>query len=127
MICSDALGSQRNTQIVFLDDQIHPSLRSPNVRYIHVNRYSLGIPFPVMVDKFLESQFGKAVVQNNPKGHFTAGMLNLMFKNVGGHYRPTRTSVNQADLRYKKLIENTIKRFVRKGREVQPQETKKKS
>jgi hypothetical protein len=115
-----------NTQIVFLDDQIHPSLRSPNVRYIHVNRYSLGIPFPVMVDKFLESQFGKAVVQNNPKGQFTAGMLNLIFKKLGGHYRPTRTSVNQADLRYKKLIENTIKRFVRKDGKSSRKKQKKK-
>ena len=119
-----------STKVVFLDDQVHQYLRGPNVRYIHVNRYNYGIPFPTMVTRFLKSDFGKSVVKKGRTGEFGQGMLNLVFKKWGNRYRPHRTSITKGDRHYERLIREELGRFVgthsRKKRKKPKNKTRKK-
>jgi hypothetical protein len=45
------------TQICFLDDQMHPKMKSDNVLYINIKPYIYNIPFDIMANTYYEAYF----------------------------------------------------------------------
>jgi succinyl-CoA synthetase beta subunit len=53
-----------NAEICFLDDIFHPGMVNENIYYINVKPYYRDIPFPEMLERFMQSGIGKRLVHD---------------------------------------------------------------
>ncbi len=105
------------TRILFFDDQWHPGMVGPNATYLKVTPFRCAIPYPVMVDTFLQSGLGDAGLRGQGGlraaiGRWRVAMLNFLFKTLGGRYTHTKTTVDQVDLREGRGMCDTVSAFV---------------
>jgi hypothetical protein len=54
-----------NTEICFIDDMFHPKMVSDNVYYINIKPYYYDLPFDEMINRFLLSNIGKQLVDDD--------------------------------------------------------------
>lgn len=54
-----------NTEICFIDDMFHPKMVSDNVYYINIKPYYYDLPFDEMINRFLLSNIGKQIVDDD--------------------------------------------------------------
>ena len=64
-----------NTQICFIDDQIHPLMKHDNVYYINVKPYKFSLDYHTMADIYFTKN-----IKTNDKSHFVEFITNYMNK-----------------------------------------------
>ena len=57
----------KNIQICFLDDVFYPEMTGDNIYYIKINPYVHNISFDVMIKRFVSSDLGKRLLNNDKK------------------------------------------------------------
>jgi hypothetical protein len=56
-----------NAEICFLDDSFYPEMTNDNIYYINVKPYYYDIKFEIMIDKFLDNNVSKNIIQDKDK------------------------------------------------------------
>jgi hypothetical protein len=64
-----------DAEICFLDDCFYPEMSTENIFYINVKPYYYDLKFEDMIDRFKNSKYGKAIIDNNTD-IFTTFMMN---------------------------------------------------
>ena len=101
-----------HTQILFLDDQIHPRMHHPNITYLHLHPYNYGIPYHTMINSFLKSKIGK-IIPSNEHAKFRYYMYNFLNSGKGVHkYIIKRTKVSKIDWAQTRMIKHKLKQFL---------------
>ena len=105
-------GYKKNTEFVFLDDQMHPQMKHPNIKYIHVNPYDYGIPFNKMIKDYLNSNLGHSIKKSD-RHLFENYMYKYLNSGSGGHkYIVHRSKVNKRDRSQLREIKKILRKFL---------------
>lgn len=65
-----------HAKICYLDDSYFPEMSHKNVYYINVKPYIHDLPFETMISRFLESEFGKKIIEDS--NNFTVTMMKYL-------------------------------------------------
>lgn len=105
-------GFNRNTEFLFLDDQMHTGMKHKKIKYIHVYPYDYGIPFHKMINSFLKSHLGNYIKKADVK-LFKKYMFDYLNSGSGIHkYVVHRSNINKKDLLQLREIKKTLKKFL---------------
>ena len=69
-----------DAEICFMDDIYHPGMKHENVYYIHLKPYVHDLDFDTMVKRFLNSNLGNQLIDNNNKDDFATVAIREMKK-----------------------------------------------
>jgi hypothetical protein len=112
---SDLLRSTnygKDATFIFLDDQSHPFMRHPKIKYMHLYAYNYGIPFNKMIKSFLASKLGY-IIPKSEKEKFKSYMYRYLTSgNEYTKYKIKRTRINKTDIRQFQLIRKALFKFL---------------
>tara|TARA_B100000795_G_C22806455_1_gene445232 strand:+ start:11359 stop:12138 length:780 start_codon:yes stop_codon:yes gene_type:complete len=101
-----------NAEFVFLDDQMHPLMNHPKIKYIHVNPYNYGIPFKKMISSFLKSNMGLSIKPKD-RALFEKYMYKYLNSGSGDHkYVVQRSKISKRDRTQLKEINRILRKFL---------------
>ena len=106
-------GLPKGTKVLFLDDQLHTAMKTPDVTYLHLHPYNYAIPFPQMVHRFINSPLGQAIPKKR-RPPFVRFMVRYLGSKMGQYqYVVRKTHISKRDMQQKAHIEKQLKFFLR--------------
>ena len=107
-------GLPKGTKILFLDDQLHNAMKTPDVTYLHLHPYNYAVPFPHMVHRFINSPLGQAIPRKR-RPQFVRFMVRYLGSKMGQYqYVVRKTHISKRDMQQKAHIEKQLKFFLRR-------------
>jgi predicted DNA-binding protein YlxM (UPF0122 family) len=105
-------GYKPDSKFLFLDDQYHPKMRHPMIKYLHLAPYNYGIEFNQMIDLFLKSKYGSLVKQK-----YQNRFRNYMYKymssgNINNRYIVKRSKIYKKDIHQLRTIQKQMRKFL---------------
>lgn len=103
----------KNAKIIFLDDMVHPHMKSKNVKYIKLKRYKHDIKFNLMTKRFLKSGM-RTLIKKSEYVDFKKKMLDFSRDDpLGFKYIESNISSRKD---YKREILSQLKSFVKENK-----------
>ena len=103
----------KNAKIIFLDDMVHPHMKSKNVKYIKLKRYKHDIKFNLMTKRFLKSGM-RTLIKKSEYVDFKKKMLDFSRDDpLGFKYIESNISSRKD---YKREILGQLKSFVKENK-----------
>lgn len=105
-------GYGKEAKFIFLDDQSHPYMIHPKIKYMHLYAYNYGIPLNKMINEYLDSHLGKVVPLSEHK-KFKQYMYQYLTSGSGyNKYVVKRTRINKRDIKQFKIIRKELFKFL---------------
>lgn len=102
----------KTAEFVFLDDQYHPKMFHPKIKYVYLHPYNFGLPFEKMAEMFIKSS-QKIVTTDDEKGVFKELLVDFLSSTHDGHkYVIARSEILSRDIQEYYAIKKVIKSFL---------------
>lgn len=105
-------GYSKNDKFLFLDDQNHPNMIHPKIKYVRLIPYRYNIPFEKMVDSYLDSP-NCNLIRKKYINKFQAFMHSyLNSAEIRNSYNIDKTKISKVDIEQQRMIKKQIKKFL---------------
>ena len=102
----------KNTEFLFLDDQLHPYMQHNKVKYLHLHPYNYGMLFKNMINSFVESPLIR-IVHPKDRSRFKSYMYKYLTAGFGDHkYRVKRSKIHKKDIQQLRIIQKELHKFL---------------
>lgn len=105
-------GYNKNTDFLFLDDQMHHEMKHPKIKYLHLHPYTYSIPFHKMISSYLDSKYGK-LVKKKYQTRFKEYMYKYLTSGTGyNKYHIKKSKISKRDIEQMRYIKKHIHKFL---------------